>query len=211
MHCSGTDGVRVSASHPAALLALWVGFAILLQPLFVVGLAVATSVMLPLALFGAGETTRKLLFRTRWLLLTIVVLFAFATPGERLPGSLGETGITWDGIHQGAEHVMRLVLLLAALALLHKRLGTDGIIAGLHWLLAPLARWRDLRQRIVVRLMLILDHVENTAPGSWRGWLMESDTAGVDRLTLSVRPTKLRDWLVFLGVAVMVLIIVFGS
>lgn len=196
--------------HPAALLALWLGFVILLQPFAATGLAVATLVTLPLALYGAGETTRKLLVRTRWLLLTIAVLFAFATPGEKLPGFLGETGITWDGIHQGVEHVLRLVLLLAALALLHKRLGNDGIVTGLHWLLTPLADWRDLRQRIVVRLMLVLDHVENAAPGHWRGWLTENDMTGADRLTLSVRPTRFRDWVAFLAVAA-ALIIVFRS
>ena len=79
----------MSASwHPAALLALWAGFAILLQPLAVIGLAIATLVMLPLALYQAGAATRKLLSRTRWLLLTIVILFAFATRG-RLHARLG--------------------------------------------------------------------------------------------------------------------------
>jgi len=202
----------VSASwHPAALLALWAGFAILLQPLAVIGLAIATLVMLPLALYQAGAATRKLLSRTRWLLLTIVILFAFATPGEKLPGSWGDTGIAWEGIRQGVEHVLRLVLLLAALALLHKRLGNEGIVTGLHWLLAPLAHWRDLRQRIVVRLMLVLDHLEGPAPGSWRGWLMEGDETGVERLTLTVRPAELRDWIAFVVVAVMSLAIIFAQ
>lgn len=196
--------------HPAALLVLWVGYVFLLQPFAVTGLSVAAMAMLPAALYSAGQATRKLLFRTRWLLLTIAILFAFATPGERLPGALGEWGITWDGLRQGLEHVLRLVLLLAALALLHKKLGNDGIMAGLHWLLTPLARWRDLRQRIVARLMLVLDHVENAPPENWRSWLMEDDVTGVDRLTLSVRPARFRDWIVFGGTAAMALAAVFG-
>ena len=193
--------------HPAALLALWLGFVILLQPFAATGLAITTLLVLPLALHGAGETTRKLLFRTRWLLLTIAVLFALATPGGKLPRLLGEAGMTWDGLHQGLEHVLRLVLMLAALALLHKRLGNDGIVTGLHWLLTPLADWRDLRQRVVVRLMLVLDHVDNAAPGHWRGWLTEDDAAGADRLTLSVRPTRLRDWVAFMAVAAALIIV----
>lgn len=175
------------------------------------GLVIAIVLLLPLALWSAGGITRKLLFRTRWLLLTIMVLFAFATPGERLPAFAGDTGLTWDGLHQGVEHVLRLVILLAALALLQANLGNDGIMVGLHWLLAPLARWRNLRQRIVVRLMLILDHVENAAPGNWREWLVADDLAHSGRLTLFVRPTRIRDWLVFAIVTAMVLAVAIGQ
>ena len=202
----------MSAScHPAALLVLWAGYAFLLQLSSATGLVIVALVMLPIALYGAGEATRKLLVRIRWLLLTIAVMFAFATPGEMLPGYLGEAGMTWDGMRQGIEHVLRLVLLLAALALLHERLGNDGIVAGLHWLLTPLAHWRDLRQRLVVRLMLVVDHVENATPGSWRGWLMDGDMVGVDLLTLSGRPICVSDWSVFLGWAVIGRASVFGQ
>ncbi len=196
------------AWHPAVFLVLWTAFAVLLQALSITGLAVAGLLLLPLALRLAGDGTRKLLSRTRWLLLTIAVLFAFATPGERLPALAGDVGMTWDGVHQGIEHVLRLVLLLAGLALLHRTLGTDGIMAGLHWLLAPLARWRDLRQRIVVRLMLVLDQVENT-PGDWRGWLAEGDVTGVDRLPLAAGAASVRDRLVIALVVTVVLAAIF--
>lgn len=172
------------------------------------GLAVASLLLLPLALRVAGRPTRKLLSRTRWLLLTIAILFAFATPGERLPTLAGDVGMTWDGVHQGIEHVLRLLLLLAGLALLHRTLGTDGIMTGLHWLLAPLARWRDLRQRIVVRLMLVLDQVENT-PGDWRGWLREGEVTGVDRLPLAAGATRLRDRLAIALLVTVVLAAIF--
>jgi hypothetical protein len=130
--------------------------------------------------------------RARWLLLSIALLFALATPGQRLPGALGDLGITQDGLLLAAEHVVRLVLLLASLAIVHERLGTNGMMAGLYWLLAPLSKWRAMRERIVVRLMLVLDNVENAPSGNWREWL-STDLPGPDHLSLTIRPMHWGD------------------
>jgi hypothetical protein len=79
-------------------------------------------------------------------------------------------------------------------------------MAGLHWLLAPLARWRAMRERIVVRLMLVLDHVENAATGNWRAWLNE-DVPGPDRMTLSVGSMRLADWTTLAALAAAALVL----
>jgi hypothetical protein len=94
-----------------------------------------------------------------------------------------------------AEHVLRLTLLLSSLAMLHQRLGNDGLIAGLHWLLGPIAGWRELRERIVVRLILVLDYVETEPRGGWRGWL-SGETSGPERLSLVTGRVGYRDWTV---------------
>ena len=148
---------------------------------------------MPLSLLLAGRRTRMLIRRTRWLLLSIAVLFVLASPGERLPGAIGEVGITYDGLQLAAEHVLRLLLLLASLALLHEHLGNEGLIAGLHWLLTPLAGWRGARERVIVRLMLVLDYVETEPRGGWRAWL-SGDTAGPDRLVLIAGAARAVDW-----------------
>jgi hypothetical protein len=156
--------------HPATVLLVWVAFVVILQPLSAPGLAWAALAALPLPVLLAGNRTYVLIRRARWLLLSIAVLFALATPGERVPGGIGDLGVTYDGLRLAAEHILRLVLLLASLALLHEHLGTTGMMAGLHWLLTPLAGWRTLRERIVVRLMLVLDYVETSPGGNWRDW-----------------------------------------
>lgn len=179
--------------HPATLLLVWAGFVVLVQPISTSVLAGLAVVLVPWALIVARRRSFLLLRRTRWLLLSIAVLFVLATPGQRLPGTVGDIGVTQDGLLLAAEHVLRLVLLLLSLALLHERLGTAGMMAGLHWLLAPLARWRAMRERIVVRLMLVLDHVENGPAGNWRAWLNE-DVPGPDRMTLSVGSMRSTDW-----------------
>ncbi len=175
-----------------------------LQPLATTALAAAAAVLLPLAFLFARRRTLLLLRRARWLLLSIAVLFALATPGQRLPGMAGDLGLTQDGLLLAAEHVLRLILLLASLAVLHERLGTAGMMAGLYWLLAPLSLWRTMRERIVVRLMLVLDHVENAPGGNWRDWL-RADVSGPDSLSLSVASMRLADWLVLLLVSAAVL------
>lgn len=159
----------------------------------IAALAWAAVFLLPLCLLSARRRTRQLVRRTRWLLLSIMVLFALATPGQRLSGSLGDLGLTVDGLLLATEHAIRLLLLLATLAVVHERLGTAGFMAGLHWLLAPLAGWRTLRERIVVRLMLVLDYVETAPLGDWRAWLV-ADMAGPNRLHLAVRRARLADW-----------------
>lgn len=187
--------------HPATLLLSWGGFALLLQSLVMAHLAWAAALLLPLPLLLARRRAWLLLRRARWLLLSIAVLFSLAVPGERLPGALGDLGVTYDGLTMAAEHVLRLVLLLASLALLHEHLGTDGLVAGIHWVLAPLADWRALRERIVVRLMLVLEYVESDAAPGWQAW-MSGATPGPERLPLATVGARAVDWalLVLLGV-----------
>jgi hypothetical protein len=186
--------------HPATLLLAWAGFAFVLAGLPLESLAWLLAPAVVLALWAARKRTLTLLRRARWLLLSIGVLFAFSTPGLLVPGPLGSLGITQDGLALAAEHVSRLVLLLTTLALLHERLGTEGFVAGLYWLLAPLSRWRGLRERIVVRLMLVIEFVENDKRGAWRDWLDEKSDAGPQTLPLDVRPAHWHDRLAVVAV-----------
>jgi hypothetical protein len=181
--------------HPATLLLAWAEFALVLPLL---PLAVLATLLPPVgaaAFFFASARTRTLLRRARWLLLSLALLFSFATPGLSLPGLPGRLGMTEDGLLLGAEHLARLLLLLATLALLHERLGTAGFVTGLHWILGGVCRTRELRERIVVRLMLVVEFVDSgKGRGGWRDWLGGAD-AGPHRLTLTVRQPQLRDWL----------------
>lgn len=179
--------------HPATLLLCWGGLVVVLQTLSLSELAWAALPIMSLSLLLARRRTRLLIRRARWLLLSIAVLFVLASPGERLPGAIGEIGITYDGLQLAAEHVLRLLLLLATLALLHERLGNEGLIAGLHWLLAPLAGWRKVRERVIVRLMLVLDYVETEPRGGWRAWL-SGDAPGPDRLVLVAGVARAVNW-----------------
>lgn len=171
--------------HPATLLLAWLVFTLSLQWLDVFWLIAVGALCVVLALTLARERTRGLLRRSRWLLLSLAVLYFFATPGEYLPGFAGALGLTHEGLRQAAEQIVRLLAMLASLALLHRQLGTPGLLAGLHWLLWPFA-WRE---KTVVRLMLVLEMVERRRAISWREWLAPADDEMPElpaRLTLSM-------------------------
>lgn len=153
--------------HPAAPLSSWFALALFLQWAPPGALPACAGMFLLLALVFARHRVRDLLRRTRWLLLTLALLFLFATPGEYLPSPWGGLGMTREGLGLAIEQLSRLLAMLTSLALLHERMGTHGLLAGFYWLLQPFAFGR----KTVVRLMLILDFVEHRPEGDWRVWL----------------------------------------
>lgn len=153
--------------HPASLLLAWIVYAAGLSWLPLPWLTAISAVSLLAALIWANDRSRRLLYRTRWLFLTLAVLNLFATPGEYLPGGGGDIGLTFEGLWQGLEHTGRLLALLTSLALLHQHVGNTGLVAGFYTLMKPLP-WREAT---VVRLMLVLDYVEQETVAGWRDWL----------------------------------------
>lgn len=197
--------------HPASLLLFWAGYALALQWcrwMWLVPLLFITS---SLALWLATHRSRQLLWRTRWLLLSLLLLFLFATPGEYLPGLVGQMGVTYEGGTQGGEQIARLLILLLSLALLHEHLGNQGLMTGLYWLLQPFA-WRDVT---VVRLMLVLEYVEQkSSVAAWRQWFAdEADLpAVVDGVTCRLvrQPIAWPDRLLMLALSA-VMLVLWGS
>lgn len=174
--------------HPAALLLAWIGFALSLQWAGLAAVLAAAFLSLATALYFAPIRCRNLLYRSRWLLLSLAILFVFFTPGEYIDGVAGRIGITREGLVLGGEHLSRLLALLASLALLHEHLGTQGLLAGFYVLLSPLP-WREVT---VVRLMLVLEDVERRPAGGWREWLSEAGAADGEATALSLQQQEFR-------------------
>jgi energy-coupling factor transport system permease protein len=177
--------------HPASLLLTWLGFALLLQWVAPHWLALLALVAVLLSLFVAGERSRNLLRRSRWLLLSLLLLFLFATPGEYLPGIWGRLGLTYEGLRQGGEQLSRLLAMLSSLAVLHQQLGTQGLLTGFHWLLAPFPWCRAT----VVRLFLVIEFVEQRGRLGWREWLAPEAEPAVapDCFVLAIPALHARD------------------
>lgn len=70
----------------------------------------------------------SLLKRTRWLIVSLVLLFALATPGVYLLPMFGSLGPTEEGLRLGLEHFMRLLFVLASLAVLLEMTGLEGLV-----------------------------------------------------------------------------------
>jgi hypothetical protein len=184
--------------HPASLLLSWMAYALFLQWVPLPYLLALAALALILASAFAPLRSRNLLWRSRWLLFSLAVFFLFFTPGEFLPGVAGYMGVSYDGLAQAGEHLGRLLALLAGLAILHERIGTDGILTGLYWLLRPF-RWRETT---VVRLILVLEYVEQRGRIGWREWLASGDGVATDQdgrtcISLAMPELQAKDkWLI---------------
>lgn len=144
--------------HPSTLLLLWLAVALALAPLslpWLAGAAALAMLMLalrsPALLFGA-------LRRVRWLLLALLAAFAWSVPGDPVWSS--GYAPSWQGLHQGAVHALRIVVLLCLIKWLLDFLPRDAQLAGLITLLLPLRRLGVAVETIAVRLWLSLREAE---------------------------------------------------
>lgn len=142
-------------------------------------MAVERAALTPLALLAVAAATaflfapvrlqlQRLLRRTRWLLLVLLLTYAYLLPGTALWPALGWAAPTLEGVQQGVLRVGRLVLLLAGLAWLLAVTSRPRLIYGLYVLAGPLAWLGFDRRAFAVRLGLTLDYVERAPkPARW--------------------------------------------
>lgn len=182
--------------HPASLLLLWGAGVVCLQQLALRGTLIAAAAALLAARLVNATLLSRLLFRSRWLFLTMILLFLWLTPGVRLPEPWGGMGMTQDGLVFAAEHVGRLATMLALLVLLLSRLDHRAIVSGLYLLSAPLGRFVGLRRSLAVRLMLTLEEVAEKNGHEWKSLLKMSnldDATGLSELRLLMPSWTWRD------------------
>lgn len=186
--------------HPASLLLFWAAAVVALQALPLPATLAATVLSTALAGIFGRRLFLRLLFRSRWLFLTMGLLFLWLSPGIRLPEPWGSLGMTREGLEFALEHMGRLATLLALLALLLTRLDHRGVVVGFHRLLAPLGD-RELRRAVAVRLMLTLETVAGDEGGrAWRSLLGDEAPTAVagapaleTGLSLATPPWRGRD------------------
>ena len=146
--------------HPAAQILTWCLLVAIMQVLTPVPLGAAAGSILLCAFALSRHKFVQLLRRTRWIMFSLLLIYAYSTPGQPLFGSFGPFSPTREGLGDGALQLARLLAALAALAILLDRLHRQPLIAGLYALFAPL-RWIGLsRERVAVRLALTLHYAE---------------------------------------------------
>ncbi|MBV2235369.1 MAG: hypothetical protein KUL75_07465 [Sterolibacterium sp.] len=199
--------------HPASQILLWLTLTLILQWLPLSMLLWLALLIFPLALGLAGRRFRLLLRRIRWLLLSIAVLFAFATSGTLLPDPAGALGITREGLEFAATHTLRLLQLIALLAMLLERLGIPALVSGFYVLLGGIGLQQQ-RGRMALRLMLVLEYVEQGRElrrrgqrSGWQDWFDPArSTSGTPAemtqpavpIELHIAPLTIRDRLIML-------------
>ena len=146
--------------HPAAQILTWCLLVAVMQVLTPCLLLIAAGLILLCAFAVSRHKFMQLVRRTRWIMLSLLLIYAYSTPGQPLSGALGMFSPSHEGLNDGVLQLTRLLAALAALAILLDRLHRQQLIAGLYTLFAPL-QWLGLsRERFAVRLALTLHYAE---------------------------------------------------
>lgn len=146
--------------HPAAQIISWCILVVTLQKLTFTPLLITASLILLAAFILSKHKFIQLLRRTRWVMLSLLIIYSYATLGQPLLEALGSFSPSREGLVDGVLQLTRLLSALAALAILLDRLDRPQLIAGLYTLFVPM-QWLGLsRDRLAVRLALTLHYAE---------------------------------------------------
>lgn len=158
--------------HPAVPILLWVCLTIAMQSLQAAGLLLAGVPLLAVACTLSAAHFFTLLRRTRWIMLSLLFIYAYATPGEAVWASLAQFSPTHEGLLDGLLQLCRLSFALAGLSILLSLLPQQQLISGLYTLAYPLRYVGLSRERVAVRLALTLHYAESAmldTAADWRG------------------------------------------
>jgi len=202
-------GQHLGKLHPATQILVWCLLVAAMQFLAPARLMIAGAVVLAFACALSRHKFVQLLRRTRWIMLSLWVIYAFSTPGQALLEELGVFSPSREGLLDGGLQLMRLLVALAALAILLDRLHRQQLMAGLYALFVPL-QWLGLsRERLAVRLALTLHYAEVAMLRETRTWqavlqsLFEPQVAANQTLELPVCRFTLLDGLLLAGLVLL--------
>ena len=151
--------------HSTARILLWCGWAVGVEVVSVrilTILAVVSATAFVFARFRLGAW--RLLRRSRWLMGVLLLTYAYTLPGDPVWAAWGAWSPTLQGVSAGAGRVLRLSLMLVALAVLLASTPRDRLIYGLYVLARPLTFLGFDRRAFAVRLGLTLEYIEQQAP-----------------------------------------------
>lgn len=191
--------------HAGVAILLWLFLAITLQSLHAEPMLAAGGCLTAIALAVSRSRLVALLRRTRWVMLSLLLIYGYATPGEPLWVQMGALTPTQQGLIEGLLQLCRLVFALAGLCILLGLLSRQQLVAGLYSLSYPLRYLGVSRERAAVRLALTLHYAEAgmvEADSAWRRSIerMRSPVEVTCRtLELPTVPLTLRDGLLLLA------------
>ena len=116
-----------------------------------------------MAVWSNKRNFLRVVRRMRWLFISLLIIYAFTTPGEYIPELLAYASPTYEGCVLGLLQITKLLIALASLSLLFASSSKQDLIAGLYMLLTPLKLFGLNPERFSARLMLTLDYFEEFA------------------------------------------------
>lgn len=152
--------------HPTSLLLAWIVFALAIPHFNVETMLAASVLVVAMMIYSGFNRCWQLLRRTRILLITLLVVYAFMTPGTPLFPGWEQASPSYEGWMAGLQQVWRLLLMIGTLAALLAYLSRQQLLAGIYCLLLPFQPMGVPVERFAVRLWLTLHYVE-TMPKSF--------------------------------------------
>lgn len=136
---------------------------------FIAGLALAQPVLLGAAVglllllnlmagFPAPGKLLQMVKRLRWLLLAILLVYGWWTPGVSLLPAIGAWSPTTEGLYVGFLRVLSLLLIVAAVHLLLQVTSRRELLPAIMQLIRPVCTDSG-RERVAVRILLSLEAV----------------------------------------------------
>ncbi len=183
--------------HPTTRLALWLLMLLAVQ--FFDGWLLALA-FLVLPVLGRAVLQRggRLVWRARWLLLSLSVIFSWGVAGQPVWDGVGAP--SFEGLADAATHLGRLLLVLMAVAALLETMPVADLLTASRSLLAPFRRVGLNGERGVVRLMLVLRYVETLPrPRDWRQLLDAPAVETKETLVVDEFPLRRADYLALLA------------
>lgn len=199
----------LAALHPTTRLILWLLTLLAVQ--FLDGWLLALAFLI-LPVLGRTVLQRgwRLVWRTRWLLLSMFAIFSWGVVGQPIWEGMGAP--SQEGLVDAFTHLGRLLLVLVSVAALLEGMPMSDLLTATHGLLAPFRRAGFDGDRGVVRLMLVLRYVETLPrPRDWRQLLDAPDVVGRERVMLDVHPLRGVDYLALLLAVLLLVWYAFGT
>ena len=183
--------------HPATRLLFWMALLIAVQCLSGVALA-AAFLALPCCGKPLLRRAARLVWRARWLLVSLLVIVSWGVAGDPLwPSDLAPT---IEGCREALTHAGRLLLVLVGVAAFLEAMPVGDLLAATHVFLGPLRGFGIDADRAVVRLLLVLRYVEELPrPRDWRAVLDTPPVTRSERVEVSRSALCWTDYLLMLA------------
>lgn len=142
------------------------------------GLAATSLLLVLFAGCLVKERLWALMRRSRFLFLALALLYAFSTPGTLIWVTDIRTSPTVEGLSLALLHSLRLLGLIACVALLLGSYPRQSLISGLYACAQPLGWIGVPLERLVVRVALAFEVVSQGQGGqNIRDWVRASEEA----------------------------------
>ncbi len=149
--------------HPFVKIACFFFVLLLLQFLSSSSIAVLCGFVCLLAAILNLKHFFQLIKRMRWLFVSLLLIYAYATPGEYLVFLPLNVAPSYEGLQLGATQIAKLLIAVASLSALFASTTKSQLMAGLWTLLSPLRLVGLNVERFTVRMLLTLHYVEQMA------------------------------------------------